>query len=199
MKNKLNIWVGIIAVLIIILFVGYGLSKNSDPMIEGNNDSQVNEEENNEQEISQLSIGTISTVGNIMNLVSESFEQYNAQSEILVTESNNLMLFDSLVQKEYDIIITSQKIDELALTVDLNDMSYEELLFASLNNDELSYEDNFLYCYILSENTNNQIVNHFLQYFYSQPLNFLNRDDVYALNENIYEETLNYVKLLEVY
>ena len=89
-------------------------------------------------------------------------------------------------------MITSEKIGEDAF----NSGDYQELLFGVISDLE---GEHLLYCYVLTENYQESFIKDYLKLFYSQPLAFLNKEEVYALQSTIYEETLTYLELLELY
>lgn len=191
MNKKSVIYVTIISLVIFSIFFVYGLTQKDKDLV---NDNAANYIE--DIETSKLSIGSVSEAVNVLNTVSNYYHEMNSSIEVTVNEDINENLFEALLNNEYDFIITSQKIDELQL----GSVAYEELLFGVINDgSETSYLDNLLYCYILSDTYQKWPVREYLKLYYSQPLTFVNTEDVYALEPTLYEEILEYLELLELY
>ena len=188
MKNKNIITTVIIAVIVVIGFVGYGLvtKESKDNNFEEKSPIQ-------EFSVPSLSIGASSDIKNTLQLMSNSYLDNNSEIEIQVSEQENLPLVEGLLNGDYDIIVITDEIKNINLDVD--ETLYSEILFGTLVNSDQEFPNNLTYCYVLNENIGSPEVNDFLQYFYSQPLAFVNNEEVYALQPNIYEESLDYIKI----
>lgn len=183
MNKKSWIGIGLVSLCVVALFLGYELKRQG--FFKGEEELQVWEQ-------TTLQIGGIHEINGILQAVTESYNQYNEAIEVQLTEDEPEALIQGLQNETYDLVITSEKIDE----DDFHSGAYQELLFGVISDLE---EEQLLYCYVLTENYQSLFVKDYLKLFYSKPLDFLNKEGVYALQTTIYEETLAYLELLELY
>lgn len=183
MNKKSWIGIGLVSLCVVALFLGYELKRQG--FFKGEEELQVWEQ-------TTLQIGGIHEINGILQAVTESYNQYNEAIEVQLTEDEPEALIQGLQNETYDLVITSEKIDE----DDFYSGAYQELLFGVISDLE---EEQLLYCYVLTENYQSLFVKDYLKLFYSKPLDFLNKEGVYALQTTIYEETLAYLELLELY
>lgn len=181
-------WIGVtlVSLCFISLFLGYELNRQGRFSLY--EDLQVWKQ-------SSLKIGGINEIISILEAITESYNQYDESIEVQLTEDEPQALIQGLQNETYDLVITSEKIGEDAF----NSGAYQELLFGVIADSEEDYLDRLLYCYVLTEKYQESSVKDYLKLFYSEPLAFLNTEDVYALQSTIYDETLAYLELLELY
>lgn len=180
MKDKDSLWVGFISFTFIILFLGYGLAKNNSDILDFNF-----------VHTSTVSIGGISEVVEILDYIKESVQLQNESVEFLVAEGENENLIEGLISGEYDVIVISNPIP--------NQNGVEEFLFGFLNQEVDNNEDNLIYIYTKNNQFKHSGVPVYLKHYYAQPLEFINTESVFALQDYIYEETLDYINLLQIY
>lgn len=183
MNKKSWIGIGLVTLCVVALFLGYELNRQGFFKLD---------EELQVWEQPTLKIGGINEINGILEAITESYNQYDESIEVQLTEDEPEALIQGLENETYDLVITSEKIDE----DEFNSGAYQELLFAVISNLE---EEQLLYCYLLTDNYQESFVKDYLKLFYSEPLAFLNKEGVYALQSTIYEETLAYLELLELY
>lgn len=183
MNKKSWIGIGLVTLCVVALFLGYELNRQGFFKLD---------EELQVWEQPTLKIGGINEINGILEAITESYNQYDESIEVQLTEDEPEALIQGLENETYDLVITSEKIDE----DEFNSGAYQELLFAVISNLE---EEQLLYCYVLTDNYQESFVKDYLKLFYSEPLAFLNKEGVYALQSTIYEETLAYLELLELY
>lgn len=186
MNKKSWIGVTLVSLCFISLFLGYELNRQGRFSLY--EDLQVWKQ-------SSLKIGGINEIISILEAITESYNQYDESIEVQLTEDEPQVLIQGLQNEVYDLVITSEKIDE----DEFNSGAYQELLFGVIADSEEDYLDRLLYCYVLTEKYQESSVKDYLKLFYSEPLAFLNTEDVYALQSTIYDETLAYLELLELY
>ena len=190
MDKKSWIGIGLVSICVVALFLGYELNRQGFFKFE-----KVLDEDLQVWEQSPLKIGGINEVIEILEAITESYSQYDEWIEVQLTEDEPEALIQGLQNETYDLVITSEKIDE----DEFNSGAYQELLFGVSADSEEDYLDHLLYCYVLTEKYQESSVKDYLKLFYSEPLAFLNTEDVYALQSTIYDETLAYLELLELY
>ncbi len=174
-----------VALVVLIGFLGYGLVTKEDNQ----------GDENLSQEVVELSLSLAGNadIKDTMEGISNSYSEYNPEVKVHVTEQENIPLVEGVLNGDYDIVIMTEEIKDINLDVD--ETLYSELLFGTLVESDQEFPENLIYCYVLNEKIGNPEINKLLQYFYSQPLAFVNNEEVYALQPNIYEESLNYIKI----
>lgn len=190
MDKKSWIGIGLVSICVVALFLGYELNRQGFFKFE-----EVLDEDLQVWEQPPLKIGGINEVIEILEGITESYDQYDESIEVQLTEDEPQVLIQGLQNEVYDLVITSEKIDE----DEFNSGAYQELLFGVIADSEEDYLDRLLYCYVLTEKYQESSVKDYLKLFYSEPLSFLNTEDVYALQSTIYDETLAYLELLELY
>lgn len=190
MDKKSWIGIGLVSICVVALFLGYELNRQGFFKFE-----EVLDEDLQVWEQPPLKIGGINEVIEILEGITESYDQYDESIEVQLTEDEPQALIQGLQNETYDLVITSEKIGEDAF----NSGAYQELLFGVIADSEGDYLDHLLYCYVLTEKYQESSVKDYLKLFYSEPLAFLNTEDVYALQSTIYDETLAYLELLELY
>lgn len=190
MDKKSWIGIGLVSICVVALFLGYELNRQGFFKFE-----EVLDEDLQVWEQPPLKIGGINEVIEILEGITESYDQYDESIEVQLTEDEPQVLIQGLQNEVYDLVITSEKIDE----DEFNSGAYQELLFGVIADSEEDYLDRLLYCYVLTEKYQESSVKDYLKLFYSEPLAFLNTEDVYALQSTIYDETLAYLELLELY
>lgn len=190
MDKKSWIGIGLVSICVVALFLGYELNRQGFFKFE-----EVLDEDLQVWEQPPLKIGGINEVIEILEGITESYDQYDESIEVQLTEGEPQVLIQGLQNEVYDLVITSEKIDE----DEFNSGAYQELLFGVIADSEEDYLDRLLYCYVLTEKYQESSVKDYLKLFYSEPLAFLNTEDVYALQSTIYDETLAYLELLELY
>ena len=190
MDKKSWIGIGLVSICVVALFLGYELNRQGFFKFE-----EVLDEDLQVWEQPPLKIGGINEVIEILEGITESYDQYDESIEVQLTEDEPQKLIQGLQNETYDLVITSEKIDE----DEFNSGAYQELLFGVIADSEEDYLDRLLYCYVLTEKYQESSVKDYLKLFYSEPLAFLNTEDVYALQSTIYDETLAYLELLELY
>lgn len=190
MDKKSWIGIGLVSICVVALFLGYELNRQGFFKFE-----EVLDEDLQVWEQPPLKIGGINEVIEILEGITESYDQYDESIEVQLTEDEPQVLIQGLQNEVYDLVITSEKIDE----DEFNSGAYQELLFGVIADSEEDYLDRLLYCYVLTEKYQESFIKDYLKLFYSEPLAFLNTEDVYALQSTIYDETLAYLELLELY
>ena len=190
MDKKSWIGIGLVSICVVALFLGYELNRQGFFKFE-----EVLDEDLQVWEQPPLKIGGINEVIEILEGITECYDQYDESIEVQLTEDEPQKLIQGLQNETYDLVITSEKIDE----DEFNSGAYQELLFGVIADSEEDYLDHLLYCYVLTEKYQESSVKDYLKLFYSEPLAFLNTEDVYALQSTIYDETLAYLELLELY
>lgn len=190
MDKKSWIGIGLVSICVVALFLGYELNRQGFFKFE-----EVLDEDLQVWEQPPLKIGGINEVIEILEGITECYDQYDESIEVQLTEDEPQKLIQGLQNETYDLVITSEKIDE----DEFNSGAYQELLFGVIADSEEDYLDRLLYCYVLTEKYQESSVKDYLKLFYSEPLSFLNTEDVYALQSTIYDETLTYLELLELY
>ena len=190
MDKKSWIGIGLVSICVVALFLGYELNRQGFFKFE-----EVLDEDLQVWEQPPLKIGGINEVIEILEGITECYDQYDESIEVQLTEDEPQKLIQGLQNETYDLVITSEKIDE----DEFNSGAYQELLFGVIADSEEDYLDRLLYCYVLTEKYQESSVKDYLKLFYSEPLSFLNTEDVYALQSTIYDETLAYLELLELY
>ena len=190
MDKKSWIGIGLVSICVVALFLGYELNRQGFFKFE-----EVLDEDLQVWEQPPLKIGGINEVIEILEGITECYDQYDESIEVQLTEDEPQKLIQGLQNETYDLVITSEKIDE----DEFNSGAYQELLFGVIADSEEDYLDRLLYCYVLTEKYQESSVKDYLKLFYSEPLAFLNTEDVYALQSTIYDETLAYLELLELY
>lgn len=190
MDKKSWIGIGLVSICVVALFLGYELNRQGFFKFE-----EVLDEDLQVWEQPPLKIGGINEVIEILEGITECYDQYDESIEVQLTEDEPQVLIQGLQNEVYDLVITSEKIDE----DEFNSGAYQELLFGVIADSEEDYLDRLLYCYVLTEKYQESSVKDYLKLFYSEPLAFLNTEDVYALQSTIYDETLAYLELLELY
>ena len=178
-------WIGVtlVSLCFISLFLGYELNRQGRFSLY--EDLQV-------WKPSSLKIGGINEITGILEAITENYNQYDESIEVQLTEDKPQALIQGLQNETYDLVITTEKIGEDVF----ESGDYQELLFGVISDLE---GEQLLYCYVLTDNYQESVVKDYLKLFYSQPLAFLNKEGVYALQSTIYEETLTYLELLELY
>lgn len=187
MDKRSWIGIGLVALCVVVLFLGYELNRQGFFKLEEESDEELQVWEQN-----LIKIGGINEIISILEAITESYNQYDESIEVQLTEDEPQALIQGLQNETYDLVITSEKIGEDAF----NSGDYQELLFGVISDLE---GEHLLYCYVPTENYQESFIKDYLKLFYSQPLAFLNKEEVYALQTTIYEETLTYLELLELY
>lgn len=212
-KNKRKYKESIKIVLAIVIVVGAGImyaafnnlnkniSKEDNITVENEESFQESNEVKNSSVSQELSIVRVAAIPEGIQALTNTFESVKALNEnvevdIVSNEYNNELIL-SLINGEYDIIVTSRQMnEEEKLLVEQNNIKYEELLFSYLN----SYENTLLYTYVNIDDYNNNLACRlFLKNYYNLSGDNLDLEVLSPLYENIYEEVSNYLLLLEIY
>lgn len=212
-KNKRKYKESIKIVLAIVIVVGAGImyaafnnlnkniSKEDNITVENEESFQESNEVKNSSVSQELSIVRVAAIPEGIQALTNTFESVKALNEnvevdIVSNEYNNELIL-SLINGEYDIIVTSRQMnEEEKLLVEQNNIKYEELLFSYLN----SYENTLLYTYVNIDDYNNNLACRlFLKNYYNLSGDNLDLEVLSPLYENIYEEISNYLLLLEIY
>lgn len=212
-KNKRKYKESIKIVLAIVIVVGAGImyaafnnlnkniSKEDNITVENEESFQESNEVKNSSVSQELSIVRVAAIPEGIQALTNTFESVKALNEnvevdIVSNEYNNELIL-SLINGEYDIIVTSRQMnEEEKLLVEQNNIKYEELLFSYLN----SYENTLLYTYVNIDDYNNNLACRlFLKNYYNLSGDNLDLEVLSPLYENIYEEVSNYLLFLEIY
>lgn len=201
-KNKYIEEIKILFAILILLFASIIYAVFTNPKIGTN--PQENIVVNAEAEVKETEERDIVKISGIkesiktLNNISKYIIEENQDIKISIKETdNNIELIKSLISGENDIIITSRNLnDEEKKIMEENNVIAEELMFGYLT----KTNNKKVYCYVnLNEYYNNLSIREFLKDYNEKNEIFIEKSDISKLPKNIYEETLEYLNLLELY
>lgn len=173
---------------------------NMDTRVKETVTSNIEEKvvEVNRENRSDVNIAGIKESIKTLNGISKILTKENLDIKVFINEEdNNVELIKSLIDKKYDMVITSRKLneEEKKITKERN-MNIEELIFGYLT----KVNGKKIYCYVnLDAYYKNISIRDFIKTYYKKNEAVIEKSEVSKLSQNIYDETLEYLNLLEIY
>ncbi|BFK82371.1 hypothetical protein I3900191A7_25160 [Clostridium baratii] len=192
------------ASIIYAVFTKPKIGNNPQENIVVNAEAEVKETEFEESKVKETEARDIVKISGIkesiktLNNISKYVIEENQDIKISIKEmDNNIELIESLISGENDIIIISRTLnDKEKKIMEENNVIAEKLMFGYLT----KTDNKKVYCYVnLNKYYNNLSIREFLKAYNKKNEVFIEKSDISKLPKNIYEETLEYLNLLEVY